>query len=71
MDSADKEDSPNLGLPWFVGKDVCDILGTTNPTMVMDRLEPLCLRITDIRYPQNGGVGVNVETVYYTERGIS
>ena len=35
-----------------------------------DRLEPLCLRITDIRYPQNGGVGVNVETVYYTERGI-
>lgn len=35
-----------------------------------DRLESLCLRITDIRYPQNGGVGVNVETVYYTERGI-
>ncbi len=35
-----------------------------------DRLESLCLRITDIRYPQNGGVGVNVETVYYTEREI-
>lgn len=35
-----------------------------------DRLEPLCLRVKEIRYPQNGGVGVNVETVYYTERGI-
>lgn len=35
-----------------------------------DRLEPLCLRVTEVRYPQNGGVGVNVETVYYTERGI-
>lgn len=35
-----------------------------------DRLESLCLRTEEIRYPQNGGVGVNVETVYYTERGI-
>ena len=35
-----------------------------------DRLESLCLRTKEIRYPQNGGVGVNVETVYYTERGI-
>ena len=25
--------------PWFVAKDVCDILGTTNPTMAMDGLE--------------------------------
>lgn len=27
------------GEPWFVAKDVCDILGTTNPTMAMDGLE--------------------------------
>lgn len=35
-----------------------------------DRLEGLCLRFSEIRHPQNGGVGVNVETVYYTQRGI-
>lgn len=35
-----------------------------------DRLEGLYLRFSEIRYPQNGGVGVNVETVYYTQRGI-
>ena len=29
------------GNPWFVAKDVCDILGTTNPTMAMDGLEKL------------------------------
>ena len=27
------------GEPWFVAKDVCDILGTTNPTMAMEGLE--------------------------------
>lgn len=27
------------GDPWFVAKDVCDILGTTNPTMAMEGLE--------------------------------
>lgn len=27
------------GEPWFVAKDVCDILGTTNPTMAVDGLE--------------------------------
>lgn len=35
-----------------------------------DRLEPLCLRITEIRHPQSEGTGIEVETVYYTERGI-
>ena len=35
-----------------------------------DRLENLCMRLTETRYPQNGGVGVNVETVYYTQRGV-
>lgn len=28
------------GEPWFVAKDVCDILGTTNPTMAIGGLEP-------------------------------
>lgn len=27
------------GEPWFVAKDVCNILGTTNPTMAMEGLE--------------------------------
>ena len=35
-----------------------------------DRLETLCMRIIENRVPQNGGVGVDVETVYYTQRGI-
>lgn len=35
-----------------------------------DRLESLCVRIIENRNPQNGGVGVNVETVYYTQRGV-
>lgn len=35
-----------------------------------DRLEPLCLRTKEIRYPQSGGAGIEVETIYYTERGI-
>lgn len=35
-----------------------------------DRLENLCMRIIENRVPQNGGVGVDVETVYYTQRGI-
>lgn len=35
-----------------------------------DRLEPLCLRKKEIRHPKSGGAGIEVETVYYTERGI-
>lgn len=35
-----------------------------------DRLETLCMRIIENRVPQNGGVGVDVETVYYTQRCI-
>ena len=35
-----------------------------------DRLETLCMRVVENRVPQNGGVGVDVETVYYTQRGI-
>lgn len=35
-----------------------------------DRLEPLCLRITETRYPQSEGAGIPVEITYYTERGI-
>ena len=26
------------GEPWFVLKDVCDVLGISNPSMVLDRL---------------------------------
>ncbi len=35
-----------------------------------DRLEPLSIKIIDIRYPQSGGAGISVETTYYTDRGI-
>ena len=27
------------GEPWFVVKDVCEVLGLSNPTMVIDRLD--------------------------------
>lgn len=35
-----------------------------------DRLEPLCIRVTKNLHPKNGGAGIDVETVYYSERGI-
>ncbi len=35
-----------------------------------DRLDKLCIRIKSNPSPQNGGSGVPVETIYYTERGI-
>ena len=35
-----------------------------------DRLDDLCIRITEYRVPKNGGKGIPVETIYYTERGI-
>lgn len=35
-----------------------------------DRLENLCVRLIENRVPQNGGVGVDVETVYYSQRGV-
>ena len=35
-----------------------------------DRLENLCVRFIENRVPQNGGVGVCVETVYYSQRGV-
>lgn len=34
-----------------------------------ERLDDLCTRIVEHRVPQSGGVGINVETVYYTQRG--
>lgn len=53
-------------------------LGYVNPSKVIqkihflhkDRLENLCIRITENRVPQNGSVGVDVETIYYTQRGV-
>ena len=35
-----------------------------------ERLEPLCLRVQETRYPQSGGAGIEIERVYYTEHGI-
>lgn len=35
-----------------------------------DRFENLYFRIIDTRYPQSGGAGIKVETIYYTQRGI-
>lgn len=35
-----------------------------------DRLENLCIRIVESRHPQIGGTGIDVETIYYTQRGI-
>lgn len=35
-----------------------------------DRLESLCIRIVESRHPQIGGTGIDVETIYYTQRGI-
>lgn len=53
-------------------------LGYANPQKAIqkihlkhrDRLESLCIRIVENCKPQNGGAGVDVETVYYTQRGI-
>lgn len=53
-------------------------LGYSNPQKAIqkihlshkDRLDNLCVRITENRHPQNGGVGVAVETVYYSQRGV-
>ena len=33
-----------------------------------DRLENLCIRIVEIRYPQSGGAGINVETISTREK---
>ena len=34
------------------------------------RLDPMCLRIKEFRNPTSGGAGVQVETIYYSPKGV-
>ena len=52
------------GEPWFVAKDVCDILGTTNPTMAMDGLEPF--ERTKFNLGRQGEANIISESGFYT-----
>lgn len=52
------------GEPWFVAKDVCDILGTTNPTMPMDGLEPF--ERTKFNLGRQGEANIISESGFYT-----
>lgn len=51
------------GEPWFVAKDVCNILELTNPTMALESLdedERGSLRITEGTSPAGGNPNVNI-----------
>lgn len=51
------------GEPWFVAKDVCNILELTNPTMALESLdedERGSLRITEGTSPMGGNPNVNI-----------
>ena len=50
--------------PLFVAKDVCDILGTTNPTMAMDGLEPF--ERTKFNLGRQGEANIINESGFYT-----
>lgn len=52
------------GEPWFVAKDVCDILGTTNPTMAMDGLEDF--ERTKFNLGRQGEANIISESGFYT-----
>lgn len=52
------------GEPWFVAKDVCDILGTTNPTMAMDGVEPF--ERTKFNLGRQGEANIISESGFYT-----
>lgn len=52
------------GEPWFVAKDVCDILGTTNTTMAMDGLEPF--ERTKFNLGRQGEANIISESGFYT-----
>ena len=52
------------GEPWFVAKDVCDILGTTNPTMAMDGVEPF--ERTKFNLGRQGEANIINESGFYT-----
>lgn len=50
--------------PWFVAKDVCDILGTTNPTMAMDGLEDF--ERSKFNLGRQGQANIISESGFYT-----
>lgn len=52
------------GNPWFVAKDVCDILGTTNPTMAMEGLEDF--ERTKFNLGRQGEANIISESGFYT-----
>lgn len=52
------------GAPWFVAKDVCDILGTTNPTMAMEGLESF--ERAKFNLGRQGEVNIVSESGFYT-----
>lgn len=52
------------GEPWFVAKDVCDILGTTNPTMAMNGLEPF--ERAKFNLGRQGDTNIISESGFYT-----
>lgn len=52
------------GETWFVAKDVCDILGTTNPTMAMDGLEDF--ERAKFNLGRQGEVNIINESGFYT-----
>lgn len=52
------------GEPWFVAKDVCDILGTTNPTMAMEGLEDF--ERAKFNLGRQGDANIISESGFYT-----
>ena len=52
------------GEPWFVAKDICDILGTINPTMAMEGLEDF--ERARFNLGRQGEVNIINENGFYT-----
>ena len=50
--------------PWFVAKDVCDILGTTNPTVAMESLEDF--ERSKFNLGRQGEANIISESGFYT-----
>ena len=52
------------GEPWFVAKDICDILGITNPTVAMNSLEGF--ERTKLNLGRQGEANIISESGFYT-----
>lgn len=52
------------GEPWFVAKDVCDILGVSNPTMAMEGLEDF--ERAKFNLGRQGDANIINESAFYT-----